>query len=104
SRFNLRVDRDIKLKFGKNSDKKKSANLNVYFLVQNLLNAKNIIKVYPYTGRPEDDGYLASPTGIQTTNLQLDPSAYSEFYQLKENDPGHYSLPRRMRIGVRFDF
>ncbi|MEP7167866.1 MAG: TonB-dependent receptor, partial [Bacteroidota bacterium] len=104
SRFNIRVDRDIKLKFGKNSEKKKTGNLNVYFLVQNLLNAKNIIGIYRYTGRPEDDGFLASPIGIQTTSQQLDPVSFSELYQLKANEPDHYSLPRRMRIGVRFDF
>ena len=35
--------------------------MNIYFSVNNVLNSKNITGVYPYTGNPDDDGYLSAP-------------------------------------------
>ena len=104
SRLNVKVDRDIALKIGKGEDKKRSLNLNIYFQVQNLLNAKNIIKTWAYTGRPDDDGYLSSPIGIQYAEIQHDIDSYTELYLLKANDPSNYNIPRRMNLGVRLDF
>lgn len=104
SRIDVKLDRDIELKFGKKGDKVKTANLNIYIQVQNLLDAKNIISVYRYTGAPEDDGYLASGEGQQNVANQVDPEAYVDMYEIKANNPDNYSIPRRMRLGVRFDF
>ncbi|QQR94524.1 MAG: hypothetical protein IPJ93_11980 [Bacteroidota bacterium] len=61
SRFDLKVDKDFALNFDK--DKKTKYYLNVYVQVQNLLNQKNIISVYRYTGNADDDGYLGSSLG-----------------------------------------
>jgi outer membrane receptor protein involved in Fe transport len=104
SRIGVKVDRDIELKYGKNEDKKKSAFLNVYFEVKNIMNTQNIQTVYSYTGRPDDDGYLSSPVGIQQAALQTSPEAYTELYQLKANNPTYYGLPRTIHLGVRLDF
>jgi outer membrane receptor protein involved in Fe transport len=104
SRIDVKVDRNIELKVGKGEEKKKTMFLNIYFQVTNLLDANNIMSVYSYTGSPSDDGFLTSPLGIQTVNSQVDPQSFTEQYELKANNPDNYSLPRRMRLGVRLDF
>jgi outer membrane receptor for ferrienterochelin and colicin len=97
----MQIDRDIPLSFGgKDGDKAKSANLNIFLLITNVFNSENIIGVYRYTGSPDNDGFLAE----LTNRAQIDPDSYRELYTLKVNDPFNYSLPRQMRLGVRFDF
>ncbi len=104
-RIDLKVDRDFKIKFGK-SENGKMAYLNVYIQVQNLFDTQNIINVYRYTGNPNDDGYLASATGQQLLNSGSlsDPTAFTDQYSIKVNDPSNYSLPRRARLGIKLDF
>jgi hypothetical protein len=102
-RVDVKLDRDFKIKFGK-SEGSKVALLNVYIQVQNLFDTRNIINVYRYTGNPDDDGYLASATGQAFVPLTTDPEAFVDQYNIKVNDPSNYSLPRRARIGVKFDF
>ena len=46
---------------GKDGDKARSANLNIYLLVTNVFNTQNITGVWRYTSSPDDDGYLAAP-------------------------------------------
>ncbi len=103
-RVNTQIDRDIVLKFGKDEDNKKTANLNVYLLVNNLFNTLNIINVYRATGNPDDDGYLAAAEFQNLIQQQNDEQAYRELYALKVNNPFNYSVPRTIRLGVRFDF
>ena len=61
-RFDLRVDKDIYFNLRKPKEGKegKQAYLNVYFQILNVLNTKNVVNVYPYTGNADDDGYLVS--------------------------------------------
>jgi hypothetical protein len=104
-RVDLRIDKNFELAFGKGEgDKKKMANLNVYLQVLNVLNTKNIINVYRYTGNPGDDGYLASPGAQSAIYSQVNPQSYIDLYSIKMNSPGNYSIPRRIRLGVQFDF
>ena len=104
-RIDLKLDRDFKLKFGK-SENAKSAYLNVYFQVMNVLNTQNIIDVYHYTGNPDDDGYLSSATGQQflETGSLASADAFVDQYNMKVNSPANYSLPRRARLGLKLDF
>lgn len=102
-RIDLRLDRDFNVKFGKSEGAKKAV-LNVYVQVQNLLDAKNIISVYRYTGNSTDDGYLSSGVGQQDIAVQTDPLAFVDQYNIKLNNPDNYSLPRRARIGIKLDF
>jgi hypothetical protein len=78
--------------------------LNIYLLIQNLLNTANIIRVYPYTGNPNDDGYLASPLGQQDISRQIFPESYYQLYSIYANNPNNYSLPRQVRLGAIFNF
>ena len=74
----------------------------IYF--QNLFNIKDVLAVYGYTGRPDDDGYLTSAQGIVAAQTQTSPQAYQDVYSINVNNPGNYNLPRRMTIGINFNF
>ena len=103
-RSDMQIDKNIILKFGKGEEKKKSANLNVYLLVNNVLNTINITNVYRATGNPDDDGYLNAATyqaGIQSQN---DEASFRYLYALKANNPYNYGIPRTIRIGAKLDF
>ncbi|MEW6469290.1 MAG: TonB-dependent receptor [Bacteroidota bacterium] len=104
-RVDLRVDKNFELAFGKGEgDKKKLANLNVYVQVLNVLNTKNIVNVYKATGNPDDDGYLTDAAAQTAINSQVNPSSFIDLYSIKVNNPNNYSIPRRIRLGVTFDF
>jgi outer membrane receptor protein involved in Fe transport len=100
-RIDARLDRDIVLRTKTEGEKKrKEIKMNVYLEVLNVLNAKNIIAVYRSTGNPDDDGYLAAPEYQAGINAQNDPEAFRLLYSLRVDDPYHYSLPRRTRLGI----
>lgn len=102
-RMDLRLDKDIPLKFGKNQGKA-DRSVNIYFLVQNLLNTANINGVYAYTGAPGDDGYLASAVGQEAITTVSNQQAFFDQYTIKANNPDNYNIPRRMRLGLIFSF
>lgn len=104
-RSNLRIDKNIPLTFGKeDSENRKTANLNVYLQVLNLLNTKNILNVYNYTGEANDDGYLASSQAQAALALANSAAAFQNLYSIHVNAPGNYSSPRQIRIGLSFEF
>ena len=97
----LQLDRDIPLTLGgKDNDKAKSANLNIYLLVTNVFNTENIVGVYRYTDSPVNDGFLAE----LTDRNQIDPDAFRDLYAIRVNNPFNFGIPRTIRLGVRFDF
>ncbi|MCE7925334.1 MAG: TonB-dependent receptor [Haliscomenobacteraceae bacterium CHB4] len=105
-RFNLdlRVDKSFNLApQGKNP-----LNLNIYFRVSNLLDRRNVIGVYPATGSPTDDGYLATAQGqsivdgVEDTGRSRD--AYLASYSWVVRNPNNFTLPRRMYVGAVFEF
>lgn len=105
-RMDLRIDKNIDLQWGGKGegDDKKVANLNIYLQVLNVLDTKNIISVYRYTGNPDDDGYLAAAASQNSINAQIDPQSFRDLYMVKVNNPSNYSIPRRIRLGVMLDF
>lgn len=101
-RVDARLDKDFKL-----YNKKKSGDasyVSVYLLVQNLLNTDNVTGVYAYTGSSRDDGYIASPQGQAIAAGQTDPTAFADQYTLKVVNPENLNLPRRIRLGLLFNF
>jgi len=101
----MQIDRDISLSFGGGEgDKAKSANLNIYLLLTNVLNTQNITGVYRFTGSPTNDGYLASALAQPVIANQIDPASFQDLYNLNVNAPGNFGAPRTIRLGVRFDF
>ena len=105
-RTDLRIDKNIELSWGKkDSENKKTANLNIYLQVLNLLNNRNILGVYNYTGNPDDDGYLASTQGqLYVNNNPSTAASFTDQYNIYINNPGNYGRPRTIRIGVLLDF
>ncbi|MGB0931027.1 MAG: TonB-dependent receptor domain-containing protein, partial [Chitinophagales bacterium] len=102
-RMDARLEKDFKIGSGK-KEGKKDTYLNVYLLIQNLLDAKNIINVYDFTGSPLDDGYVTSPTGLETLDSQVSTQAFLDQYLIKVQNPNNYSIPRRIRVGVSLGF
>lgn len=104
-KLDMRIDKDLELLWGKKEgDKQKRSNLNIYLQVLNVLNTKNIIKVYKATGSPDDDGYIASPQGQLDLVNQTNTQSYLDLYSIKMNDPSYYSRPRVIRLGLLLDF
>ncbi|MBX3163991.1 MAG: TonB-dependent receptor [Bacteroidetes bacterium] len=104
-RTNFRIDKNVPLTFGKDDkENKKTANLNIYLQVLNLLNSRNILNVYNYTGMANDDGFLSSQQGQVSLSQANSPLAYSDMYSIRVNNPNNYSLPRQIRIGLLFEF
>lgn len=102
---NLQIDKSFNITLKrKEGEKDRTANLNVYLLVNNLLNTQNIINVYRFTGNPDDDGYLtANQFQAQIAN-QIDETSFRELYTLKMDNPANYGLARTIQLGLRFDF
>ena len=104
SNIDLRIDKTFNLAAkGKNP-----LNVNIYFRVANLLDRRNVVSVFGYTGSPTDDGYLASVEGqsfvngisAQGRSLQ----AYLSSYSWAMLDPNRFTLPRRLYVGASFGF
>lgn len=100
--FGLRVDKSFSLGFY--GSKKKPLFLNIYSNIQNLLNTRNTIGVYGYTGVGDDDGYLTSPQGLQALNNIRFQQSYTDLYKTRLNSPANYNNPRRINIGCLLEF
>ena len=104
-RMDLRIDKDIEVKWGRgDGEEKKKSFLNIYLVVLNALNSKNVMDVYRYTGNADDDGYLASAVAQSQIASQNDPQSFRELYSIKVNDPRNYSIPRRIHLGLTLNF
>lgn len=109
-RIDLKFDKDLTIG-GKtkkddlgNEITSRQYRVNVYLLMLNALNTKNILGVYRTSGLPDDDGYLSTGVGQQQIAAQIDPEAFTYLYTLKMQNPNNFSLPRRIRLGVQFMF
>ena len=102
--LDLRVDKS----FGLAPQGKRPLNLNVYFRVSNLLNRKNVIGVYPVTGSPTDDGYLATAEGQGilegVVSSGRDVDAYLASYSWVVRNFNNFTLPRRLYVGAVIEF
>ena len=107
-RLDLKIDKQIRVTWkAENEAEHKPAKvgmMNVYIRSVNLLNTQNILAVYKYTGNPNDDGFLASPTGQQYVAAQNSPASFAALYGLKVNNPTNYSMPRSVMVGVILNY
>ena len=105
-RFN--VDMRIDKSFNLAAAGKRDLSLNVYLRVSNLLDRRNVVGVYRYTGSPTDDGYLASAEGQTIVQSIADQGrslqAYLDSYSWALLNPGNYTQPRRIYIGAALQF
>lgn len=100
-RTDIKVDKAFYFGLGKND---RPISMDVYVWVQNLFDNQNVIAVYAYSGNALDDGYLTSAEGVESISAQVDPQAFTDLYTVKMMNPDNYSIPRRIRLGVSFDF
>ena len=100
--MDAKLDKYFDLEWGR--ENKKRASLNVYLQVLNVLNTLNVTGVYGATGNPDDDGYLNDPGAQQGIISLNDEQAFRELYALKVNNPGNFSLPRQIRLGMMLNF
>ncbi len=103
-RLDLQLDRTFNFEIGKTEDKKKTTYLNVYLRVTNLFNTMNVLSVYRATGNWNDDGYLAAAQYQTSIQNQLNEQAYRDYYAMRAANPFNISIPRTIRLGVKFDF
>ena len=107
-RMDLRFDKDFvigKPKSGAHVNRRYA--FNAYLLILNVLDTKNILSVYEYSGLPNDNGFLTTGQGQQTIDRQAQQYGAVSFvdqYTMKMRNPDNYSLPRRFRFGVTFNF
>ena len=100
--LNLKIDKDFNFMMGKG--KKKSATINVYIEILNLLNTQNVTGVYPATGSPSDDGYLSAPEYQNLIREQVNEASYRDLYSIYMDRPFNFSSPRQTRLGLMFNF
>ena len=99
------IDKDFNFAMGKKKGGEiRQGSLNVYLRCQNILNAKNVMGVYSYTGLPDDDGYLSADQSQNEINSNLSPETYRRMYELYINNPNNYFTPRTLRLGLIFGF
>jgi len=103
--IDLQADKSFKLF---NSGKGRPAYVNVYLRIQNLLDMKNIIGVYSFSGDPDSDGYLESSFGLdRVQQVEANGQSVDNFiaaYNWRVLQSGFYTQPRRITLGLRMDF
>ncbi|TXC78813.1 carboxypeptidase regulatory-like domain-containing protein [Luteibaculum oceani] len=102
--INLVFDKSFTLGKVDGDDTKKGMNLNVFLLVNNVLNTRNIFGVYPFTGTPDDDGYLTDPRYQEIIRNQVSEASFRDIYSLWNTRPFNFGAPRTIQIGARLDF
>ncbi|MDR1346314.1 MAG: TonB-dependent receptor [Bacteroidales bacterium] len=105
----LHIEKGFNLVFNsKKVEKEKAAAkrgmLTVYLDITNLLNLKNIVNVYSYTGSPEDDGYLSAEQYQQNIQAQFYTPSYIDYYTMRVKDPYNYARPCRVNLGLQLSF
>lgn len=83
---------------------RRTYNLAAFIYFQNIFNIRDVLQVYPYTSRPDDDGYVTSAVGEQYFNASYSPQTLQDLYSLYVNNPGFYNAPRRVNVGFTFAF
>ena len=97
--FDMRINKVFGI--GKSSSNK---TFEVYLQILNLFNTFNVTNVYAYTGDPDDDGYLASSEGQIRIQQQVSEQAFIDMYNRRLINPFNYGLPRRVRLGLAYNF
>ena len=99
-RLDMTINKAFLFKVGK-----RNTMLDVFCSIYNLLDAKNITGVFGATGDPDDNGYLTDPETQTVIRTQIDEKAYRNYYWMYlDNGSYNYSSPRRVEIGVSYQF
>lgn len=87
----------------------RSEELELYLWVINLFNRENVADVYPGTGKPNNTGWLETPEGgqfVESYSTIHDASFLTgeQKYDLRQNNPANFDIPRQIRFGMRVGF
>ena len=77
--------------------------ISAYLYIQNLLQTRDVLGVYGYTGKADDNGYLASPYGKAAIPVQINPQSYVDLYNIATKY-GNLNYARTMNLGVSYNF
>ena len=109
--LDMRLDKDFALAFGKKQKDapegvkpKRPLSIKAIIQVNNLLQTRDILGVYGYTGKPDDNGYLASSYGQQAMPQQVSPQSFTDLYKIATNNPGSYNYARTISFALEFNF
>ena len=111
--MDLKINKDFEYKPGrKNKDAnasvtikpRRTQKLSTFIFVQNLLNTREILSVYGYTGRPDDDGFLSSSYGAQKIPQQVNPQSFVDLYKISNADPNKLNYARTINFGIEYNF
>jgi len=111
--IDLRVYKQFNFRYGgtktadgkRDMDTRRTGNVEIYLLVNNLFNFKNIIGVYRFTGNANDDGFLTSEqTQTYIGSIFPNPASFRDLYGMAVNSPYNFSQPRRIRLGATLNF
>lgn len=105
-RLDIQIDKSFALGGKEKSDGSKGrvSYLQIYLRLTNILGTRNVIGVYRYSGTADDDGYLAAAQFQAAIQNQLDEQSFRDLYSLKVQNPYNWSVPRTIRLGLKFDF
>jgi hypothetical protein len=77
---------------------------NAYAFIQNLLNTRNVLQTYGFTGNADDDGYVTSALGQLQASREINPLSWQDYYRMRLNDPANFVNPRRLFVGINVNF
>ena len=99
--MNVQLNKGFPISYAKGQ---KQGILNVFLIVSNVLNTRNVVSVWPFTGQPDDDGFLSSPRGQQAAESQINAESFRTLYSVINENPNFLRAPRYAQLGVRFQF
>ena len=110
--MDLRIDKDFAINFKKKADgvdvhdARRNGGLffNIYFRIENVLNTRDVLGVYGFSGSSTNDGYLTSPRGIQDITNRASSASFVDLYNIAQLNPNLYNRPRRATVGLQINF
>jgi len=91
-RLDMRLDKTIQIY---------KAYLNLYVYVINVLNTEIVTYVFPGTGKPDDNGYLQTPSGASNWNTN---PIFRKYWPERIKFFSNWGPPRQIRFGVNLSF
>jgi len=70
-----------------------------YLWIQNVLDSKNVNRVWRSSGDPYTTGFLNTPDGQAA--IQSNGEGYRQDYESLERDPINFGIPRLIRLGLK---
>ncbi len=103
--IDLRIDKTISIA---------DFDFNIYAYVMNLLNTKNAVNVYEFTGNAYDDGFLQSPAGQDIVKQPRYTNRFADLYRVIDLANRQHAIdvynndlfgtPRQLRLGILVNF